>query len=74
MKVNLKSVIVTKPFEIDILGMSYSDATILRRILARIGGEPSGNRGAIDRLTAALNEAGIGFDCGIPATGVITLH
>ena len=55
-------VVTTPPRETEfVLRLTETEATILRAVLGKIGGQPKGPRSSIDDISIALDKVGIKF-------------
>ena len=48
-----------KPIQDVVLHMTVEEAGTLKQLLNQIGGDPEGPRGVLDKISAALHEAGV---------------
>ena len=55
------SVVAVPPQEIEfVLRLSEDEASVLKQIINRIGGDPTGPRGTLDEIGLSLHKAGVG--------------
>lgn len=51
--------VITQPKYEYVLTLSFEEATILRRLCRKVGGDPNGPRGYVDMVGEALEKAGV---------------